>query len=89
MNFLKRIGERINRAIKGWRTIVANLLFMIVPILELTELKAVLPAEFLPWYALGVVVANMALRKITTTPLGRNWPTVPRSPEMRDVGSGP
>lgn len=56
---------------KGWRTIAFNVLAAIVPILELTELRAVIPAEWLPWYMLGVVLANMALRYVTTTPMGR------------------
>lgn len=56
---------------KGWRTIAFNVLAAIVPVLELTELKAVIPAEWLPWYMLGVVLANMFLRYLTTTPVGR------------------
>ena len=56
---------------KGWRTVIFNVLAAIVPILELTELRAVIPAEWLPWYMLGVVLANMALRYVTTTPVGR------------------
>lgn len=56
---------------KGWRTIAFNALAAIVPILELTELRAVIPADWLPWYMLGVVLANMALRYVTTTPVGR------------------
>jgi len=55
---------------KGFRTIVANILFAVVPVLELTEFRDVLPSEWLPWYALSVVLANMALRVITTTPVG-------------------
>lgn len=57
--------------LKGWRTILANVLFAILPIVELTEFKAVLPQHWLPWYALAVVLANMALRWVTTTPVGR------------------
>lgn len=56
---------------KGWRTIVFNVLAAIVPVLELTELRAVIPADWLPWYMLGVVLANMALRYVTTTPVGQ------------------
>ena len=57
--------------LKGWRTIAFNVLAAVLPILELTELRAVMPSEWLPWYTLGVVLANMALRKITTGPVGR------------------
>ena len=56
---------------KGYRTIVANVLFAVLPILELTELRDVLPPDWLPFYALGVALANMLLRHITTTPVGK------------------
>lgn len=57
---------------KGWRTIAFNILAAIVPILELTELRDVIPSEYIPWYMLGVVLANMALRYVTTTPVGKS-----------------
>ena len=56
--------------LKGSRTFAANALMSILPILSLTEFQDVLPEGFLPWYALGMVLANMLLRAITTTPLG-------------------
>ena len=55
---------------KGWRTLAANALAMVVPVLELTELRDVMPDNWLPWYALGLALANMGLRWITTTPVG-------------------
>jgi len=57
---------------KGYRTIIANVLFAILPILELTEFRDVLPQDWLPYYALGVVLANMALRYVTSTPVGKS-----------------
>ena len=56
---------------KGYKTIIANILFSIVPIVELTEVRDVLPPEWLPWYTLGVVMANLWLRSITTGPVGK------------------
>ncbi len=56
---------------RGYRTILVNLLLTVLPILELTELINVLPPEWLPWYALGMALANMLLRSITTTPVGQ------------------
>lgn len=56
---------------KGFRTITFNVLATAVPILELTEFRDVLPDVWLPWYALGVALANMYLRYITTTALGQ------------------
>lgn len=57
--------------LKGWRTFAFNALAALLPILDLAEFRAVLPEPWLPWYALGVVLGNMYLRTITTTPPGR------------------
>ncbi len=56
--------------IKGWRTMLFNVAAMALPVLELTEVRDVMPDEWLPWYALAVALANMGLRYITTTPVG-------------------
>jgi hypothetical protein len=61
----------LTHKLKGWRTIVANAVFAIVPVLELAEVRDVVPDDWLPWYSLFVVLANMYLRKITTTPVGK------------------
>lgn len=55
---------------KGWKTVVFNVLAAAVPILELTELKGIIPSEYLPYYVLAVALGNMYLRSITTTPIG-------------------
>jgi hypothetical protein len=63
---------------KGWRTIAFNVIAGIPLVLEaavhiasLPEVAAVLPRDWLPWYSLALVLANMGLRWITTTPIGR------------------
>lgn len=56
--------------LKGWKTIAANVVFAIVPIMELTEVRDVIPDAYLPWYSLFVVLANLWLRKVTTTAVG-------------------
>jgi len=56
---------------KGWRTVAFNLLTMVVPIMELTEWQTLLPEDWLPYWLLFVGVANVWLRAITTTPMGR------------------
>ena len=56
---------------KGFRTIAFNGLGMVLPILEMTEFKAVLPDDWLPWYALGMALGNLCLRFVTTTPVGQ------------------
>lgn len=57
--------------LKGYKTVIFNALAGIIPILELTEVRDIIPAQYVPYYALGVVLANMALRYVTTTPVGR------------------
>ena len=56
---------------KGWRTIAFNILSTIIPIISLSEWNDVFPAEWLPYWLLVVAVANVYLRTITTTPIGR------------------
>lgn len=56
---------------KGWKTVAFNVLAAIVPILELTELKGLVPADYLPFYALAVALCNVYLRSITTTAIGK------------------
>lgn len=56
---------------KGWKTVAFNVLAAIVPILELTELKGLVPADYLPFYALTVAFGNVYLRSITTTAIGK------------------
>jgi len=55
---------------KGYRTLLANALAMVIPLLEMTEIRDVIPDTLLPWYALGMALMNMGLRYITTTPVG-------------------
>jgi len=63
---------------KGWRTIIINVLLSILPLIEVVgtllnmpEMRGVIPPEYLPWYGLAVAIINMILRKLTTTPLGK------------------
>ena len=56
---------------KGYRTLAVNVLSTSIPILELTEWRDVMPDGWLPWYVLGLALANVWLRAITTTPVGK------------------
>jgi hypothetical protein len=56
--------------LKGYRTIIINILLSVMPVMELTELTQVMPQEWLPWYALGMALVNMWLRSVTTTRIG-------------------
>lgn len=56
---------------KGWKTVTFNVLAAIVPLLELTEMKGIVPEEYLPFYALAVAMGNVYLRSVTSTPMGK------------------
>ncbi len=70
MDGTKRV-KQIWENLKGWRTVIINILLSILPVLQLTELRNVIAPEYLPWYALAVAVINVWLRQLTTTPLGQ------------------
>jgi len=62
---------------KGYRTWLINILMglplawdVIWQVLQTREFHAVIPAEYLPYYSLAMVLVNMFMRKITTTPAG-------------------
>jgi len=57
---------------KGWRTVALNVFAMVLPIASLTEWNSVLPREWLPYYVLGLGVANILMRSLTTTPMGKH-----------------
>lgn len=71
--------------LKGYRTwifniaaavpvIVLEVLPVILPVLSLPELRAVLPEGWVPFWVLGIALGNMAIRKITDTPFGKDKP---------------
>lgn len=62
---------QILNKIRGWRTLASNGLVAFLSVLELAEVLAVLPGEWLPWFMLGLAMTNMLLRWLTTTPVGR------------------
>lgn len=39
-----------------------DFLMFVIPILELSEMLAVIPPEWLPWYMLGTVILRRTLR---------------------------
>ena len=57
--------------LKGYKTIIFNVLAAAVPIMELTELNEVIPDNYLPFYVLAIALGNMYLRSVTTTPVGK------------------
>lgn len=58
----------------GWKTIIVNGLLAIVPLLDMTEFRDVIPASYLAYYSLFVVLANVWLRHVTTGPVAYRKP---------------
>jgi hypothetical protein len=56
---------------KGWRTLGVNLGVAAFGVLQATDWTHVLSAQTAGWMITGVGVANMLLRQITTTPVGK------------------
>lgn len=56
---------------KGWRTLGLNLGLTIFGFLEATDWTTVLGSDKAGWVVTGIGVANMVLRSVTTTRVGR------------------
>lgn len=64
--------------LKGYRTLIVNGVLMIPPalqvlhdVLSMPEILPLIPVEYKPYYALLIALANVWLRTITTTPVGK------------------
>lgn len=71
--------------LKGYRTLIVNIVAAIPAAIELAlpqlvqvigmpEFRGILPQGWLPYYALALALANIWLRSITDTPVGRREP---------------
>ena len=64
------------KSLKGHRTRLFNVAGMLPVILEMAGvpgMENLLPAGVMPWYVVGMGIANIALRQITTTPPGKKF----------------
>lgn len=68
MNHIINLAHRL----KGFRTLLVNLLLAIMPIMEMSEVLDILPDNFEAPYAIMIALVNLYLRSITTTPLGKS-----------------
>lgn len=63
--------------IKGWRTITVNAIALVPFIVDIVLAFAAegggdfIPDAWAPYYGVALVIANVYLRTITTTPMGR------------------
>jgi hypothetical protein len=56
---------------KGYRTLIVNFLSGLIAVLEMEGWLDIIPPEYQSHFALALAIANMALRLITNTPVGR------------------
>lgn len=73
---------------KGWRSWVFNgisiALVALGAMLELAsgfEWKEILPPNVAPWVVMGIALANVGLRAVTTTRVGMKRPEAPETPQ--------
>ena len=59
------------KKLKGYRTVLVNILMTIMPILEMSEVLDVMPDGWQSWYTILFAIINLWLRSITTTPMGK------------------
>jgi len=57
---------------KGWRTLGLNVAVAGFGVLEGTDWTSILGNERAGWAVTLIAVANMVLRALTTTPIGKN-----------------
>jgi hypothetical protein len=62
--------RRLLHRLKGRRTQLIAAVATIIPVLELTEWRAIIPADYWPYFAVGLALLMAIMRQITTTPVG-------------------
>lgn len=58
-------------ALKGYRTIILNLIAALLPLVQEFGLGDLIPQKYMIWYVLGIIALNLVLRMATTTPVGK------------------
>ena len=64
--------------LRGYRTVILAFLVSILPaieavamLLDLPQWRGIIDADVWPFYALGVAALKVAMRWVTTTPMGK------------------
>lgn len=57
---------------KGYRTVIVMFALGLLPVLQMTEAVALIPPAYQSLYTVAVAVVAVALRVVTTTPIGRS-----------------
>ena len=69
----RKIIGRLDRMpkLKGWRTIALNVMTAVIALVAMPQITEMVPAQYL---LVGVNVLNIAMRLITSTPVGVSQP---------------
>lgn len=67
------------KTLKGWKTVGFNTAALVLPgilglggeLLNVPEIQGLIPPHYVPLYMAGVGVANVLLRYVTTSPVGK------------------
>lgn len=54
---------------KGYKTVIFNVIAAVLPVLEVSGADLGLSGDGLAYYGLGITVANLVLRFLTTSPV--------------------
>lgn len=57
--------------LKGYKTVIFNILAAIIPVLEVSGAELGLEGQGLALYGLAVTIGNIVLRFFTNTPIGQ------------------
>lgn len=59
------------KKLKGWRTIAANALTVVISVLEVSRITDYLDNDQALWFVAGLAIGNIVLRLITNTQVGK------------------
>jgi hypothetical protein len=62
--------KKLLQRFKGRRTQLIAAVSTIIPILELSEWRSIIPADYWPYFAIGLALLMLVMRQITTSPVG-------------------
>lgn len=63
--------KKAAKATKGWRTLIVNLAFVVIGLIQFFHATEAIPKKWAGSVILLVSFANIYLRTITTTPIGK------------------
>lgn len=63
------------KAFQGWKTVSVGIIIAVLGVLQQSGIEQVVPAQYSGLVLAGIGAVMVALRSVTTTPLGQKTPT--------------